>query len=509
MLSQKSTQGPWGIHWFRRDLRICGNEALRDNWIRNQGRVLGLFCLDSQLLSHSDFSHNRFAFLLKTLDSLRQELREQGGDLLIVAESAPKTFPKLVDYLKRKSISSPSLISWCRDYEPSIRQGDEQTTKLLQQLGVETQDYRDHLLFEPHEILKNETKGASDFYQIFSPYGRKWFACLNQDFAQKRLRSQAPVPAYYERLNSHGQKLIFHMKWDTLMSQGDFPFADSWAELHRKSQQKVTIPIPNAGAQVAQEKLLEFMDKIENYKVERDFPAIQGTSRLSIYLKNGSLVSSQVLAQILPRFGNLNWHVDSGLNQFVKEIAWREFYFSILFHRPDVESRSFLPQYENLAWENNPQWFKKWKEGMTGFPIIDAGMRELNETGWMHNRVRMIVASFLTKDLLIDWRWGESYFMKMLLDGDLAANNGGWQWAASTGCDPQPYFRIFNPWLQSKKFDPQGTYIKTFVKELRDTPSQALHDPKHSDLRKGYPKPMVSHEEQRPKALRLYNPIVR
>lgn len=194
----------------------------------------------------------------------------------------------------------------------------------------------------------------------------------------------------------------------------------------------------------------------------------------------------------------------SSAEKFLKEIAWREFYYSILYHFPRVETETFIEKFNDIPWENNEVFFKKWCEGQTGFPIIDAGMRELNTTGWMHNRVRMIVASFLTKDLLIDWKWGEKYFMEKLLDGDLAPNNGGWQWAASTGCDPQPYFRIFNPWLQSERFDPDGSYIRKFVPELKLIATKALHDPTAHRSQFGYPSPVVIHAEQKDKALSLY-----
>ena len=246
-------------------------------------------------------------------------------------------------------------------------------------------------------------------------------------------------------------------------------------EFEQKNKINVTIPIPEAGFQVALTQLKSFTDHLTDYQQNRDFPDLPGTSRLSMFLKNGSLTSAQIIQAL--RLQGLIWTQKTGKVQFLKEIVWREFYYHILYHRPDVEKNAFNLNYQNIQWENNNGLFLRWKEGTTGFPIVDAGMRELRETGWMHNRVRMIVASFLVKDLLIDWRWGENYFMKELLDGDLAPNNGGWQWAASTGCDPQPYFRIFNPWLQSEKFDPNANYIRKFVPELRKIPTKAIHRP--------------------------------
>jgi deoxyribodipyrimidine photo-lyase len=212
-----------------------------------------------------------------------------------------------------------------------------------------------------------------------------------------------------------------------------------------------------------------------------------------MFFKNGSLTPAQVIAHLGLETTPLK--SDRGPTKFLKEIVWREFYYSILWHRPDVEKTAFLPHYADLAWENRKDWFEAWKEGRTGYPIVDAGMRQLKSTGWMHNRVRMIVASFLTKDLLIDWRWGENHFMKELLDGDLAPNNGGWQWAASTGCDPQPYFRIFNPELQSRRFDPDGTYIRAHVPELANLSADEIHLPRS---------PMIDHQAQKAKALALF-----
>jgi deoxyribodipyrimidine photo-lyase len=263
---------------------------------------------------------------------------------------------------------------------------------------------------------------------------------------------------------------------------------------------KVTVPIPPVGGLAALEKLRSFQPKITQYGKQRDIPSVAGTSLLSPFFKNGSLTGAQVIAELdLDRPGKLS----DGEEKYLKEIVWREFYYHILWHFPKVETTAFLEKFKDLKWENNEKYFEAWKEGKTGYPIVDAGMRQLKKTGWMHNRVRMIVASFLTKDLLIDWKWGEKYFMETLLDGDLAPNNGGWQWAASTGCDPQPYFRIFNPYLQSKKFDPEGKYIKEYIPELKNLSSKEIHEPA-LNRPKEYPLSIVNHAEQREKALKLY-----
>lgn len=496
----------FGIHWFRRDLRVFGNPALRENWKKNNGRVLGIFCFDSDFLQRSDFSHNRFAFFLNTLRSLKSELIAQGGDLLVIDSLPDQSFEKLFNFFKNKNIPNPNCISWNKDYEPFARQRDHKIELLLNKYQIETIQCRDHLILEPHEVLKSEKE--NDFYQIYTPYAKKWFSLLKTEKIQKRISNNKGIEKYYANLKQNNFENTFHIQWQDLSGKGDFPFTDALDSFTEKNNIKVTIPIPEAGSAVAFTKLKSFKNKISAYKDDRDLPKIEGTSKLSMYLKNGSISSSQILYYLsLQQTDFLATEKTAGNVQYLKEIVWREFYYSILWHQPRVEQQAFLQKYEKIQWQNNKQWFELWKEGKTGFPIVDAGMRELKQTGWMHNRVRMIVASFLTKDLLIDWRWGEKYFMETLLDGDLAANNGGWQWAASTGCDPQPYFRIFNPWLQSEKFDKDGSYIKKYIPELRPAPAKSLHSANADRSLWKYPRPIVDHSEQRDKALRLYKNI--
>lgn len=480
-----------GLHWFRRDLRIAGNTALKYNWKKNHGRVLGIFCFDSVFLSRKDFSHNRFALFLKTLQALQNEMREKGGDLLVVDALPQDALPKIIESLRQKE--SVELITYSRDYEPFARARDEAMEKKFSELNIEVQSFRDHLLIEPHELFKTQ---PGDFYQVYSPFAKKWFDLLASEPIQQRIKDQEQGLQYLEK---KPDTPLFSVTWESLLSKA--PYRDSLESFIQKNNASVTIPIPEAGSRQAYEVAKEFKTRIQSYKETRDIPSVHGTSRLSLFLKNGSIVSSQMISIL--GLQKLNYKREDGPTRYLKEIAWREFYYHILFHRPDVEKKSFLAKYENLAWENNQEWFERWCNGMTGFPIVDAGMRELNTTGWMHNRVRMIVASFLCKDLLIDWRWGENYFMKMLLDGDMAPNNGGWQWAASTGCDPQPYFRVFNPWLQSAKFDPQAEYIKRYVPELRDCTVDQIHED-DGDRGSKYPRPMIQHRLQKDKAIALY-----
>lgn len=482
----------FGIHWFRRDLRVAGNPALRWNCKQNQGRTLGIFFFDSQFLSRPDFSIHRFGFFLQTLKALQDELREMGGDLLVLDHGPGPGFDFLLSKLGSKI---PSCITFNRDYEPFARQRDERIIQKLESLGVQIHTERDHLLIEPRELQRDLQPGG--FYQVYSPFCKKWLSILEQEEVQERVIRQKEAVSYLEkRLKGQRIEPFFKVTWKELLSQNLID--DSLSRMMNENAALLRIKLPPAGSLAAYEQVRNFKPKLDQYLEQRDFPDLAGTSRLSIYFKNGSITPALVLN--LLGLKSANFKDQNGKTQFLKELIWREFYYHILFHCPKVESKAFLSRYKNISWGNNEKWFEAWKEGKTGFPIVDAGMRELKTTGWMHNRVRMIVASFLTKDLLIDWKWGERYFMNELLDGDLAPNNGGWQWAASTGCDPQPYFRVFNPYLQSKKFDPQGEYIRKYVPELRRLGATEIHAP-DPHL---YHQPIVNHAIQKEKAVALY-----
>ena len=417
-----------------------------------------------------------------------------GSDLLVLDIGPMEAVPELFTQLERAGRPLPSTFSWNRDYEPFARQRDEKMKDFIASRGIQHFSRRDHLVIEPHELEKAPGQG----YQVYSPFSRKWLEIFRQDEFRKRVESQGQGINYLQRLRENKVEKIFSLTWVDLFA-GKISYPDHLSEYCQENQKGVTVPIPRAGSLAAYEKVLSFKNKIEQYRAKRDFPAVEGTSQLSPYLKNGSVTSSQIIFLLALEAYKKK---ESGKEVFFSEVIWREFFYHILFRHPYVETQAFVEKYRDIRWQNDENLFLAWKEGRTGFPIVDAGMRQLRETGWMHNRVRMIVASFLVKDLLIDWRWGEKYFMETLLDGDLAPNNGGWQWAASTGCDPQPYFRIFNPWLQSKKFDPEGLYIKTYIPELANLPVKELHQPitSHQD----YPPPIVEHSVQREKALTLF-----
>lgn len=487
---------PYGVHWFRRDLRVAGNPALRWSWQEHQGRVLGLFCFDASFLARADFSSDRFAFFLATLGQLRDELRAAGGDLLVLDRAPAEAFSLLWHALANARIARPATVSFNRDYEPFARERDQRVTALLEDAGVAVHTACDHLLIEPHELRKDDgaAKDQPRYYQVYSAFARRWFQLLDTPTVRARLQAQKQGLAYLEALagDARAHRGLFTLTWPALFGAASPP-DDHLQRFIDETAPRVRVPLPPAGALAARARLAAFREHLTEYKAARDRPAIDGTSGLSIYFKNGSLTTAQVIAAL--GLHGADFGEGTGNSTFLRELAWREFYYHVLWHRPDVETRAFLPQFRALAWENREDWFEAWKAGRTGYPIVDAGMRQLAQTGWMHNRVRMIVASFLTKDLLIDWRWGERYFMERLLDGDLAPNNGGWQWAASTGCDPQPYFRIFNPTLQGERFDPDGAYVRRFLPERRDDDGRTVHEPRQ---------PIVEHAAQKEKAMALY-----
>lgn len=483
-MSSKKT--PYAVHWFRRDLRIAGNSAFNAALDAYGGRVLGVFFFDEKFLAREDFSHRRFAFFLKTLSELQEKLRGSGGDLLVLGGGPDEGFAQLFAELRKREEPLPEAVFFNRDYEPFARDRDERIRRRLLKTGIRVETHRDHLLFEPGEVLS----GEGEYYQVFSPFARKWFALLNSARFKDRIENASSI-----------SKKKPSMQWSELLG-GKSELQDRLSEFDKKNEPHVSIRIPDAGEKVAQKALKAFADKIDAYGKQRDYPAIAGTSRLSAYLKNGSLSVPQIIEHL--GLSKRRFTDQGGAAVYLKELCWREFYYHVLFRWPEAEKESFREKYRSIQWRNDAKHFEAWKAGRTGYPIVDAGMRELNETGFMHNRVRMIVASFLTKHLLIDWRWGERYFMQQLLDGDLAPNNGGWQWAASTGCDPQPYFRIFNPVLQSKRFDSSGDYIRKYVPELREVNSKQIHMPKEEARPASYAAPIVQHEAARLLALKTY-----
>jgi deoxyribodipyrimidine photo-lyase len=417
------------LFWFRRDLRIKDNAGLY-HALKENDRVLCLFIFDTNILGRLEQKDARIEFIHHSLSLLKTDLEKQGSSLLVFHGDPIRFFEAI----------KPKNVYTNHDYEPYARSRDEKVKKALDKNGVPLLSFKDQVIFEKDEIIKDN----GEPYTVFTPYGRKWKATLTKFY-----------------LNAYPNKKYF-----------------------RNFKQVRALLFPDLGELGFEETGLSFPERkiktstINYYHKNRNFPAKQSTTHLSVHLRFGTVSIRKLAAIAINK--NETW---------LNELIWRDFYQMILWHFPHVEKHSFKPAYNDIQWRNNEAEFKTWCEGRTGYPIVDAGMRELNTTGFMHNRVRMITASFLTKHLLIDWRWGEAYFAEKLLDYDLAANNGGWQWAAGSGCDAAPYFRIFNPELQTLKFDPDKAYIKKWIPEL-DTDR--------------YPKPIVSHKGARERALKTY-----
>lgn len=422
------------IFWFRRDLRLEDNAGLYYA-LKEQKAVQSLFIFDTDILDKLEDKHDRRVdFIHQTITALKNELQELGSDIIVEHGNPLAVFKILCTHNKIDAVYTN------HDYEPDAIKRDREVAEFLATKGISFKSFKDQCIFEKGEVLKDD--GLP--YTIFTPYSKKWKAKLNE-FHYKPY----PTKKYFGNfIKSKKHKLI---------ALKELGFTETGINC--------SLPKPNK-------------DLIIHYKETRDYPAVHGTSRLSMHLRFGTISIRKLLKWALP------------LNEtYVNELIWRDFYMMILWHFPQVVDSCFKPDYEFIKWRNNEGEFKKWCEGKTGYPIVDAGMRELNNTGFMHNRVRMVVASFLTKHLLIDYRWGEAYFAQKLNDFDLSANNGGWQWAAGCGCDAAPYFRVFNPYEQTKKFDPELKYIRKWVPEF-----EAFD----------YPAPMVDHKFARERALTTY-----
>jgi len=422
------------IFWFRRDLRLRDNAGLY-HALKDGSPVVPVFIFDRNILDElEDKNDRRVEFIHLALQDIQQQLLKIDSSLDIRYGNPLVIYKELLKGYNIKKVFTN------HDYEPYAKQRDSEILQLLNEHGVSFHTYKDQVIFEKDEVLKDDGKP----YTIFTPYSRKWKAALKE----YHLKAY-PVKKYLANFfKQPGKKII------SLEEMGFVPAG---------------LPFPGK----------EWMGQvIRHYKEQRDIPSVQGTSRLSVHLRFGTIS----IRELADEAGALN-------ETFLNELIWRDFYHMILWHFPRVVGHAFKTEYDKIRWRNNEKEFEAWCNGITGYPIVDAGMRELNQTGFMHNRVRMIVASFLTKHLLIDWRWGEAYFAKKLLDFDLAANNGGWQWAAGSGCDAAPYFRVFNPYLQTKKFDPELKYIRKWVPEFEELT---------------YPQPIVAHEVARKRCLETY-----
>lgn len=422
------------IFWMRRDLRLQDNTALF-HALKTRENVLPLFIFNPDILENLEVRPDfRVNFIYKTLLEIQESLEKIGSSLYIAHGRPQDVFKKIAEEFHICSVYTN------RDYEPYSVYRDTHVERLLKINKIEYHSYKDHVLFEKDELVKDD--GTP--YTVFTPYKKKFLEKLNKEM----VRPLDTTPYFHNFLRTR-------------------PFPIPGVEKLGFAPYKVNFP-----SKTLTQRLLE------GYEANRDFPARNGTSKLSVHLRFGTISIRKVTALAL-------LHSES----FLSELIWRNFYSQILWYFPHVVTRAFKPLYDNIRWENNLDDFNAWCQGKTGYPMVDAGMRELNQTGFMHNRLRMITASFLCKHLLIDWRWGEAYFAGKLNDYELASNNGGWQWAAGSGCDAAPYFRIFNPELQAKKFDPDSEYIKKWIPEAGTL---------------AYPKPIIEHRFARERALKRY-----
>jgi deoxyribodipyrimidine photo-lyase len=426
------------IFWFRRDLRLHDNTALL-HALQEDKPVVPIFIFDKEILDKLDSKKDRrVEFIHLQLELLQRQFMEWGSSLEIFYGTPVDIFTTLLQKYDIKEVFTND------DYEPYARKRDQQISTLLIKSGSHLRKYKDHVIFEKDEVMKED--GSP--YTVFTPYSRKW----------KLLLQERPISS---PTGIQSEK-FFKQKPVKFPALSDIGF------------EALGIPFPPAEV----DKLI-----LKKYAEQRNFPGRKTTSKLGLHLRFGT-ISIRDLAREAMETSEV----------FLNELIWRDFYQMILWNFPAVgEGKAFKPIYDNIQWRNNEEEFAQWCNGNTGYPIVDAGMRELNATGFMHNRVRMIVASFLCKHLLMDWRWGEAYFAEKLLDFDLASNNGGWQWASGSGCDAAPYFRIFNPYLQTEKFDKDLTYIKKWVPEFQEFT---------------YPKPLVEHEFARIRCLEVYTAAV-
>ena len=461
--------------WFRRDLRTEDHAALY-HALKAHAQVYCVFVFDTDILDALPKKHDRrVEFIWHCVKELHDELVKQGGGLIVGHGRALDVIPRLAAQLKVQAVYAS------HDYEPQAVARDQAIAATLAENRVDYFSYKDQVIFEKDEVLTQ----AGRPFTVFTPYKNAWLTKLDRFFIKAY-----PVEKYLTRL----AKVTDEAPMPSLESMGFR--ATNLLQLGIKP-----------GMSGARATLQNFLPRMAGYKERRDFPGTKGVSYLSVHNRFGT-ISIRELARIATAEHN------EGAATWLAELIWRDFYFNILYHFPHAAERSFKPEYANLKFENDKYKFQAWCEGRTGYPMVDAAMRQINETGFMHNRLRMIVAAFLVKDLLIDWRWGEKYFADNLNDFDLAANNGGWQWAASTGCDAQPYFRIFNPVTQSETFDPDGKFIRRYLPELQGLSSKAIHAPwlvSSVDLAaagivlgKQYPEPIVEHAAARVKALAMY-----
>ncbi len=454
------------IVWFRRDLRVDDHAALF-HASRTGAPVVPVFIFDTDVIDRLSSDGAVFDFQAEALRDLEQTIAKRGGRLILRRGSGPAVHRELIREF------SPSALYYNRDYEPVARQRDEAVEALYRDMGIPVETFKDHVIHEPTEVLT----AAGKPYVVFTPFANAW----------KKLDHPSPfgLPKRFTTPDGRSTGVL------------------GARELGRE----VTIAHRTliGGASAAERQWKSFLaDAVGRYDQGRDLPAKSGTSRMSSYLRFGCISPRMLLEDATSAYRAADGQTRAAIAKYVDELIWREFYQAVVFHFPDLVTENYRREFDRMPWSRSEKTWRAWTEGRTGYPLVDAGIRELRTTGWMHNRVRMVVASFLTKDLLHDWRKGAAFFERYLLDIDTASNVGGWQWSASTGVDPKP-LRIFNPTLQAERYDPSGAYIRAFVPELRSVPDDFIHAPwtmpsaiqRTAGCRIGtdYPAPVVDHRE--------------
>jgi len=466
------------LHWHRQDLRVSDNRGLA----AGDGETAGLFVLDPAILDHA--GPPRVAFLLDALDSLSGQYRDRGSDLLVAEGDPQRVVPAVSTAL------DADRVTWCRDYTGLARDRDAAVADTLDDAGVEPSTFHDAVLHEPGSI----TTVDGDPYQVFSYYGKKW------------LDREKPAPVQTpdaDRFVSDGD-LDPARELDAIL--GSMPETDMLGVAAPEAS------VPAASTEAARSLLSAFCaEDIYRYADCRDSPAEDCPSGLSPHLTFGTIGIREVFARTAAAKRDATTETASeSVGEFQAQLAWREFYTQVLWDRPDAVTENYREFDNPIQWRADEAALQAWKDGETGYPLVDAGMRQLRREARMHNRVRMVVASFLTKDLLLDWRAGYAWFREKLVDHDSANDSGGWQWAASTGTDAQPYFRVFNPMTQAERYDPEGTYIREYVPELADAPTETIHEWHELDAAErnrhapDYPAPIVDHAERREAAIAMF-----
>lgn len=476
----KPAQYEKGLVWFRRDLRTHDNAALFYA-LKHCKQVHCVFVFDKTILNElANKADRRVEFIWESCIALKTKLRGFGGDLHLIHDHAEKAIPDLASKLDVQAVFTN------KDYEPAAIDRDITVGKTLQGQGIELFRFKDQAIFEEDEVLTQ----AGKFFSVFTPFKN---ACL------KKLDGFHLTPYPSEARTA------------ALAAEKDLP-APTLEQMGFERTNLLDMIKP--GEEGALDAFEDFLNRIDKYKDKRDFPAVKGVSYLSVHNRFGTISIRRLAKAAYDRF---KFDGSEGAMGWLNELIWRDFYFQIIYHRPDAAKKAFKPEYDQIQWDSDEKaqrLFKAWCEGKTGYPLVDAAQRQLNQTGFQHNRLRMVTASFLTKDLGIDWRWGERYFAEHLNDFDLSANNGGWQWAASSGCDAQPYFRIFNPYSQSEKFDAEGKFIRKYCPELAKLSNKHIHNPAECPpfelqmagvvLGETYPRAVVEHDVARKKTLERY-----